>query len=130
MRNLRTIMLAGAAVLALSFVASAFGDDVTQGNTSQSNSSSATNSGSNTSTNTSTLTQIELGHELVVRQPDGRSRWGGIEFQLHDRRCRRRGHEHGRFERDRWCLDSGVDVDIDGDHRFDDPRRLGTRRWR
>src|SRR5262249_33478112 len=55
--KLHTSLLAGVAVLALAFAATAFGDDNNNGATSQSNSSSATNSGSNTSTDTSTLTQ-------------------------------------------------------------------------
>ena len=64
MSKLHTTLLAGVAVLALAFAATAFGDDVKQGDTSQSNGNGGTtNSGSNTSGQAEHSTQTSSATE-------------------------------------------------------------------
>ena len=99
MSKLRTILLAGAAVLALAFAATAFGDDVRPGRHESVELLVGNELGQQHEHELEHVVPDELGNELGPVEPDRRSRWGRLEHELDHGRSRRSSDKHGWLRR-------------------------------
>ena len=111
MSKLHTTLLAGVAVLALAFAATAFGDDVNQGSYESVELLVGNELGRQHEYGHEHVDAVELGDEHHVREPGGRSRWSGLEHEHDHGRSRWSRDEHGWLHRNRWRL--GADVGFD-----------------
>ncbi len=108
MSKLRTTLLAGVALLALAFVATAFGDDNQMGNTSHAGRHNpaelrvGNELGQQHEHEYEHVDANEFGDEHRSRESDRRSRWGRLELQHQLGRCRRGRDGHRNLDRNGW----------------------------